>query len=73
MKTEKIYSFITPKSTGYMSAAGVGLAIASGVSKNKSFRKYHKPLALFSGVCTLLHIGLIEYYNHKYAKSKSNN
>lgn len=61
-------SIITPKTTGYGATAGLGLSIASGISKNKSFRKAHKPLAYFSAVMTLIHIGLIEYYHHKYKK-----
>ena len=61
-------SIITPKTTGYSATVGLGLSIASGISKNKSFRKAHKPIAYISGALTLLHIGLIEYYHHKYKK-----
>ena len=60
---------ITPKTTGYSATLGLGLAIASGISKNKSFRKAHKPLAYISAALSLLHIGLIEYYHHKYRKN----
>lgn len=61
-------SILTPKTTGYSATVGLGLSIASGVSKNKNFRKAHKPLAYFSAVMTLIHVGLIEYYHHKYKK-----
>lgn len=60
--------FITPKTTGYAATAGLGLSIISGVTKNKSFRKAHKPIAYLSALFTAIHIGLIEYYHHKYKK-----
>lgn len=65
MKIEKI---ITPKTTGYLSLAGFGGTILSGISKNSSFRKFHKPLAYLSIASTALHIGLIEYSCYKYKK-----
>jgi len=65
MKTEKI---ITPKTTGYLSLAGFGGTILSGVTKNKSLRKFHKPAAYFTIASTLLHIGITEYYHYKYKK-----
>ena len=70
MQVKKI---ITPKVTGYASAAGIGLTIVSGLSKNKSVRKAHKPLGWISAGLTLVHIGLIEYYHFKYSAHKSNN
>ena len=65
MNIDKI-SVVTPRNTGYAAAAGIGLATLSGISKNKTFRHYHKPLAWGSAVFTVLHIGLIEYYNYKF-------
>lgn len=59
---------ITPKTTGYATTAGLGLSVWSGISRNKTFRKKHKPLAYTTAVLTALHIGLIEYYNFKYKK-----
>ena len=70
MRTEKIQTIVTPKTTGYTAAAGMGLSILSGLSKNKNLKKIHKPLAWSSAAVTLLHIGLIEYYNHKYFANK---
>lgn len=61
-------SIITPKSTGYAATTALGLAVWSGVSKNKTFRKQHKPLAYITAALTAIHIGLIEYYHHKYKK-----
>ena len=49
-----------------LAAAGIGLTILSGISKNKTFKKTHKPLSIFSALATILHIGLIEYYHYKY-------
>lgn len=69
MKTDKILSIITPKTTGYSAAAGLGIAVISGAAKNKTLRKIHKPAAWAATGLTALHIGLIEYYHLKY-KSK---
>ena len=70
MKTQPVTvnKIITPKSTGYAATVGLGLSVWSGVSRNKSFRKTHKLLAYITAALTLLHIGLIEYYHHKYKK-----
>ena len=73
MKVEKIQStYITPKTTGYSATAVLGLAVWSGISKSKSFRKMHKPLAWITAGLTALHIGLIEYYHYKYKKLRTN-
>lgn len=53
--------YITPKTTGYASALGFAVSIASGMSQNKSFRKIHKPAACITAVLTAVHIALIEY------------
>ena len=66
MKIEKIQSIITPKTTGYTAAGAFGLAIASGMSKNKTFRKSHKTFGWIGVIATIAHIGLIEYYHYKY-------
>ncbi len=66
MKIDKIQSYITPKTTGYASAIGLGLSAMSGIYKNKTLKKAHKPLALVTAGLTILHIGLIEYYHYKY-------
>ena len=67
MKVEKVLPrIVTPKTTGYAAAAGLGLAVWSGISKNKTFKKTHKPFAWASALLTILHIGLIEYYHYKY-------
>lgn len=62
----KINSIITPKTTGYAATAGLGLSIYSAVSKNKGIRKSHKPIAYITAGLTAIHIGLVEYYHHKY-------
>lgn len=68
MKASSVNSIITPKTTGYAATTALGLAVWSGVSKNKTFRKQHKPLAYLTAILTAIHIGLIEYYHHKYKK-----
>lgn len=65
---KKHHSIITPRTTGYAATVGLGAAILSGVSKNKSLRKAHKPLAYITALLTAAHIGLIEYLRHKYKK-----
>lgn len=74
MKVSSVISnkILTLKTTGYAAAAALGLSVASGISKNKTFRKTHKPFAYTAGILTLLHIALAEYKKYKYsAKSKS--
>ena len=67
MKVSSIQSnIITPKTTGYAAALGLGLTVISGMSKNNSIRKVHKPLAIFSILSAILHLGLIEYYHYKF-------
>ena len=61
--------YITPKTTGYASATGIALTLLSGITKNKSFRKSHKPLAYLSTGLTALHIGLIEYNYYNWKKT----
>ena len=64
----KSNNILTPRTTSYSATLGLGLSIWSGLSKNKSFRKAHKPLAYITALLTALHIGLIEYYHIKYKK-----
>lgn len=61
-------SIITPKTTGYAATVGLGATVLSGVSRNKAFRKTHKPLSYITALITLIHIGLIEYKHYKYKK-----
>lgn len=58
--------YITPKTTGYAATTGIVWSIYSGISKNKSVRKTHKPVAYISAVLTAAHIALIEYNHYKY-------
>ncbi len=68
MKTNSISMnrIITPRTTGYAATVGLGLSIWSGISKRKQVRRTHKPIAYITALLTALHIGLIEYYKHKY-------
>ena len=59
---------LTPKNTGYAAAAGVILTTARAFNKSKPIRKYHKIVGYVTAALTVLHIGLIEYYHHKYKK-----
>lgn len=60
--------FLTPKNTGYAASAAMALNCVRAFSKNKTVIKTHKPLGYISAALTALHIGLIEYYHHKYKK-----
>ncbi len=66
----KLSAVITPKTTGYAAVAGLGLTAASGISRNKTLRGKHKVFAWLTTAITALHIGLIEYLNHKYKRKK---
>ena len=66
MKIDKIQKYITPKTTGYTAATAMGLSVLSGITKNKNMKKIHKPFAWISVISTILHIGLIEFYNYKF-------
>ena len=66
--SSRAQSIITPRTTGYAATACLGAAVWSGISKNKTFRHQHKPLAYITVLLTAVHIGLIEYYRHKYKK-----
>ena len=68
MKADKIQSsIITPRTTGYAAAAGIGTTMLIGFSKNRVLKSFHKPAAWFTTGVTVLHIGLIEYYNYKFS------
>ena len=56
--------FLTPKNTGYAAAGAMLLTCI----RKKPLAKYHKPLGWITAGLTALHIGLIEYYHHKYKK-----
>ena len=68
MKISPINQIITPKTTGYSATLALGMATISGISKNRNFRKAHKPFAYLSAALTVIHIALIEYYHHCYKK-----
>ncbi len=50
------------RDTGY---AAVALGVASAAAAGNRKIKLHKYLAYASGVFTLVHIGIVEYYKHK--------
>lgn len=60
--------FLTPKNTGYAAAGAMILTTARAFTKQKNVVKTHKILGYITAGLTLLHIGLIEYYHHKYKK-----
>lgn len=53
------------RDTGY---AGAAFGVASAIAGANKKIKLHKNLAYLSGLFTLLHIGIIEYYKHRKAK-----
>ena len=68
MKVNPIQNYITPKTTGYSATAALGISVLSGISKNKTCRKMHKPFAYLSAFLTVAHIGLVTYLHNKYKK-----
>lgn len=64
---------ITPKTTGYAATTALGVAVYSGITKNRSIRKTHKPFAYISAVLTAIHIALIEYNHWKWKHSSTKN
>lgn len=71
MKISEIKSYITPKTTGYAAATGIVLSALSGKSRNRTFRKMHKPIACATVLSTAIHVGLIEYNNYKWKQQKT--
>lgn len=61
---------LNSKLSGYVATAGVGAAIISGISKNKTLRKNHKYTASFSAVTLIWHIFSVEYNKHLYKMKK---
>ena len=63
--------YITPKTTGYGALTALGVATVSGISKNKTLRKLHKPSAITTAILSLAHLALIEYYHYKWKNASS--
>lgn len=53
-----------------MAVGAMALTSLRAFSKNKTVRKTHKALAWLSVALTALHVGLIEYYNHKFKNQR---
>ncbi len=69
MKVDSINRYINPRTTGYSALAGFALTAATGMGKNKQFKRMHKPLFWISAAATAIHIGQIEYMKHKFKKN----
>ena len=69
MKTEKIQSYITPKTTGYASAIGLGVTVLSGTKSCSCMKKAHKPFGIFTALAAVIHIAQIEWLHYKFKKS----
>jgi homoserine kinase len=61
-------AFLNPKNTGYLAAGSMLITATRYVSSSKPIKKSHKFWGLLTSILTLLHIGLVEYLNHKYKK-----
>ena len=59
---------INPKTTGYVAAGAMALTAIRSFSKAKPVVKSHKALGYITAALTLLHIGCVEYFHHKYKK-----
>lgn len=63
-----LQNYITPKNTGIAATTALGISVMSGISRNRPVKKLHKPSAYLAAIFTVLHIGILEYYHHKYKK-----
>ena len=59
---------LTPKNTGYVAAGALIVTTARAFTNKKAITKSHKVLGFIATALTLLHIGLVEYLNHKCKK-----
>ncbi len=60
--------FLTPVKTGIAATAGIALTTARAFTNSKVLNKSHKVVGIITAVLTLLHIGTVMFYHHKYKK-----
>ena len=65
-KVSSISSVLNLKNTGYLSLASMAVATASGFSKQKIFRKLHKPSAIVAVLSALTHLMIVLDGRRKY-------
>lgn len=63
---------INSKNTGYAATGSIALAVATGFSKNKSFRNTHKFFAVLSAALVGVHIYSVEHFIRRYKKLSLN-
>lgn len=56
---QKRRSWFNAPNMGYVSAAGMGLAALTSMSKNKTIHKSHKTFGLIAVAAMLAHIGIV--------------
>jgi len=64
-------SVLNTKSTGYVAAAGMALAVLSGPTKSKFLRNNHKVFAGISLVAVIAHMYLVSSNRNHWKKSVS--
>ena len=47
------------KTAGFVSIAGMGMCMWSGMTKNKSLKKHHKIFAWITAIGAVLHLGVL--------------
>lgn len=70
---KKSQPLLNSKNTGYAATGSIALAVATGVSKNKSINKSHKFFAVLSAALVGIHIYSVEHFIKRYKKLISNN
>ena len=60
--------FLTPVKTGIAATAGIALTTARAFTNSKVLNKSHKVVGIITAALTLLHIGTVMFYHHKYKK-----
>lgn len=68
MQGQKKGSWFNAPNLGYVSAAGMGLAALTSMSKNPTIHKSHKTFGLIAVAAMLAHIGIVWSW-HKKLKS----
>lgn len=62
--------FLRAGNTGYTALIGLGLTTASAMTKNKSVKQFHKPLAFLTAGLTLLHLGVILHNRREWERKQ---
>lgn len=66
MQSQKKRSWFNAPNMGYISAAGMGLAALTSMSKNPTIHKSHKTFGLIALAALVAHVGIIFNWRNKF-------